>query len=150
MSIEHSPSAKSRGLVEQAIDEAMEDLAQRNQARAQRDAARDRSPRNRVIGIGLAIALPLLVAVVVWNVTGLPAIAARYVGSPATRQQVEAAVQTVVDDIEAFVLDYGELPVSLAEIGLPTRGDWQYERISNDRYRLHVSLGGQVVSVDGR
>jgi hypothetical protein len=47
-----------------------------------------------VVRIGLALALPLLVAVVVWDLTGPSAIVARFVGSPATRQQVEAAVQT--------------------------------------------------------
>jgi hypothetical protein len=149
MSIERSSAARSR-LVQQAIDEATENLAQRNEARARREAVHTGWTRNRWMRIGLFVAVPVLVAVLLWNVTGTPAAAARVIGPTATREEVEAAVRVVVDDIEAFDADYGELPMNLAEVGLPRRGDWRYTRLANRRYHLVVSLGGHVVTFNGR
>lgn len=133
--------AKSRLLVEQAIDEAMEDLAQRNEARARRDAEQVATSPDRYARIGLTITIPVLVAVLVWNLTSAPSMVARLMGPATSRQDAEIALKGVVDDIDAFVDDYGETPVSLAEIGLPTSGTWQYTRLAHDRYRLDMTLG---------
>ena len=150
MSIDRSSSARSRLLVEQAIEDAMEDLAQRNEARARRESVHIVSTRDRWVRIGLVLALPVLVMVTVWNVTGAPAIAAPLFARGASRPDVEAALRVVVEDIDAFEADYGELPVNLAEIGLPVEGEWRYTRLTQDRYRLVVSFGGQVVSFERR
>lgn len=150
MSTDHESSGKSRLLVEQAIDDAMEDLAQRNEARARRRSGRVRSRRERLARISFAFAVPALIVALVWNVTSVSVVAERIVGPTAARDDVEAALKVVVDDIEAFHDDYGDFPVSLAEVGLPTGGEWSYTRLSNERYRLGLSLGGQVVTHEGQ
>jgi len=150
MSIDHSSSVKSRRLAEQAIGDAMDDLAQRNDARVRRESEQVISTRDRVVRIGLVVALPVLVMVTAWNVTGAAAIAAPLIGLRVSRADVEAALKAVVEDIEAFEADYGELPVNLAETGLPTGGEWRYTRLPDDRYRLVVQLGGHVVTFERR
>jgi hypothetical protein len=149
MSTEHSSPARPRLLVEQAIDDAMEDLAQRNEVRLQRDAVAVLSTRERWARIGLVIASPVLAGLVIWNVTSTRVMAERLILPAMTREEVEAEVRAVVDDIEAFKADYGELPASLAEVGLPTEGVWRYTRVADGRYRVDATLGGQAVSVDG-
>jgi hypothetical protein len=142
MSSEHSMPAKSRLLVEQAIDEAMEDLAHRNEARAKRDAEQIATPPDRFSRIGVKIAMPALAALMVWNFTAAPRIAVQMIGPAISRQEAEIALNDVVNDIDAFVADYGEAPVSLAEVGLPTSGVWKYTRLAKDRYRLDMTFGG--------
>jgi hypothetical protein len=140
-----SSSGKSR-LLEDAIDDAMEDLAQRSEARARRESGHVRTMRERAVRISLAFALPALVAAIVWNVFGVSVVAARFIGPMSTIEEADAALRVVVDDIDAFHDDYGEFPVSLAEVGLPIRGEWRYTRIASDRYQLALSLGGQAVT----
>lgn len=141
MSNDHSMTAKSRLLVEQAIGEAMEDLAQRTEARAKREAEHNGAPRDRHARIGLAIAVPMLVALIVWNFTSVPIVAAGMVGPAISRQEAEMALRDVVTQVDAFVDDYGEVPTSLAEVGLPSSGEWQYARLSRTRYHLEMTLG---------
>jgi type VI protein secretion system component VasF len=150
MSLEHPSPTKARRLAEEAIGEAMDDLAQRHEERARREAADRRWTRDRVVRIGLIIAVPLLVAILVVTVWSPSLIAARLVGSTVPREQAEAVLREVVEDIQSFHEDYAELPVSLAEVGLPFQGDWRYTRITNDRYHLELSLGGHAVTFDGR
>ena len=143
------PSPGQSRLLEETIGEAMDDLAQRNEARARRESIRVRSTRERVARIALTVALPALVAALVWNVSSVSLVAARYIGPWLEREEAEAALKAVVDDIQAFDADYGEVPASLAEVGLPTSGEWTYTRLDNKRYRLAVSIGGQAITVEG-
>jgi hypothetical protein len=146
MSNEHSPAARSRLLAEQAIGEAMGDLAQRNEARARCEGVRLLSIRERLARIGLAIALPIFMALLMRDMSSVRPFVARLIGPAVTRPDVQAALEDVVVDIEAFRADYGELPVSLAEIGLPANGDWYYARSSNGTYDLTVAMGGHTIT----
>lgn len=124
----------------------MGDLAQRNEARARREGVRIKSAREWLARAGLAIALPILIALLMRDVSSVQPLVARVMGPTVTRPEVQAALEEVVVDIEAFQADYGELPVSLAEIGLPASGDWYYARSVNGRYDLTVSLGGHTIT----
>jgi hypothetical protein len=150
MSIERPSPARSRLLVEQAIDDAMEDLAQRTEARLQRETVPVLSPRERWTRIALVVAVPVLAALVIWNVTSTRLMAQRLILPTMSREDVEAALKAVVEEIEAFKADYGELPASLAEIGLPPAGEWRYTRVADGRYRVDVTLGGHAVSADSK
>src|SRR6185295_11126755 len=76
VSKDRSSAAGTRVLVERTIDEAMDDLAERERVRASREAVPVRSTRDRLARIGLALALPALVVAVVWNVSSVSAVAA--------------------------------------------------------------------------
>jgi hypothetical protein len=151
MSSEHTSPNNSRDLAEQAIDDAMVDLAQRNEMRAKREAAVSRPRRDRVALIGLLIAVPALV-VVAARTTGGTLMAARLTGTVTAvdRARADAMLKTMVEDVQAFRADYAELPASLAELGLPAEGEWRYTKIGNDRYRIHVSLGAHTATIDGK
>jgi hypothetical protein len=152
MSSEHPSPNNARELAEQAIDDAMEDLAQRNEIRAKREAALLAQPRrDRLARIGLLIALPVLL-VVGARTSGGTLLAARLTGTATAvdRARANAMLKTMVEDVQAFRADYAELPASLAELGLPAEGEWRYTRVGNDRYRIEVSVGGYTAGVDGR
>jgi hypothetical protein len=151
MSSEHPSPNSARELAEQAIDDAMEDLAQRNELRAKREAALGEPRRDRLARIGLVIAVPILL-VVAARTTGGTLLAARLTGTATVvdRARTDAMLETMVEDVRAFRADYAELPLSLAEVGLPAEGEWRYTKIGNERYRIEVSVNGYTAAVDGK
>ncbi len=68
--------------------------------------------------------------------------------SPAVaRQEAQKTLDTLVADVDPFRKDYDELPSTLAEVGVPARGQWSYAATGNI-YRLRGTLYGQNVSFD--
>ncbi|HLG56336.1 MAG TPA: hypothetical protein VI485_13455 [Vicinamibacterales bacterium] len=152
MSIEQSQN-QARLLAEAAIGEALVDYSRREDARAARPGpARTGSRHARAARLGLLVALPVLVAVVLVNVwrPSLLVMLAVTGSSTVIDSQVEEALRVVVDDIQSFHADYAELPDSLAELGLPTQGEWVYTKNPDGGYRLIVTLQGRVRTFDGR
>jgi len=152
VSIEQSQN-QARLLAEAAIGEALVDYSRREDARAARPGpARTGSRHARAARLGLLVALPVLVAVVLVNVwrPSLLVMLAVTGSSTVIDSQVEEALRVVVDDIQSFHADYAELPDSLAELGLPTQGEWVYTKNPDGGYRLIVTLQGRVRTFDGR
>ena len=66
----------------------------------------------------------------------------------AARQEAQATLSMLIEDIERFRQDYNELPETLVEIGVPPRGRWTYAAVGEKDYRLRGSLYGQDVTFD--
>lgn len=63
------------------------------------------------------------------------------------REEAQKALRALVGEIEDFRNDYNELPETLVEIGVPSRGRWTYTVINKEHYRLQGRLYGQDVAV---
>jgi hypothetical protein len=117
--------------------------------RSERPAARPGLTRERAVLIGLTVAVPILVAILLvtfagsfvdsWFETRPPVAVAR--------AEAQKILDTLVGEIEAFRKDYNELPQTLVEVGVPPRGKWDYAA-SGTAYRVRGSLYGQAVSFD--
>lgn len=128
------------------------EIRERDARRAAQELARSTatSSRQRACQAGLAVGVPLLIAILVMNLTGTswrslfesrpPDAVARY---EATR-----LLDRLVVDIEAFRKDYDALPERLDEIGLPERGTWTYTATGGGHYRIQGTVYDQRVSFD--
>ena len=106
--------------------------------------------RARAVRVALLIAVPVLAAVLLVNFAWQPLVALFEPWPPpaAARAQAQTALDALVLDIEAFRKDYGELPRTLVEIGVPPRGRWSYTGLGKSQYRVQGTLYGQAVSFD--
>ena len=64
------------------------------------------------------------------------------------RYPFEVDVEELEADLDAFVEDFGVLPDSLAEIGVPIDGKWTYTVIDAARFELAIRRHGQIVAFD--
>jgi hypothetical protein len=106
--------------------------------------------RARSVRVGLLIAVPVLAAVLLVNFAWQP-LAAFFEPWPppaAARVAAQAALDTLVGDVEAFRKDYDHLPGTLIEVGVPSRGRWSYTGVGSAHYRVQGTLYGQSVSFD--
>jgi hypothetical protein len=118
--------------------------------RSERVPPREWLTRERAARLGLFIAFPILMAILGINL-GRPLLQSFFEVKPppaVARAEAEKALGALIIDIEAFRLDYKELPESLVEIGVPSRGDWTYAVSSREHYQVQGSLYGQSVSFD--
>jgi hypothetical protein len=107
--------------------------------------------RQRGVLVSLTIATPILVAVLMMNFAG-PFLASLFETKPpaaVAREEAQKTLAALVGEIEAFRKDYNELPETLVEIGVPSRGTWTYVPLGK-QYRVKGSLYGQSVSFDSR
>lgn len=109
-----------------------------------------RRTRQRKAQVGLAIAASVLIAFHAVSF-GAPFVASLFEDKPpaaVARQEAQAMLSALVGEIESFRHDYNELPETLVEIGVPSRGRWTYAVLGEDRYTLRGSLYGQGVTFD--
>jgi hypothetical protein len=133
------------------IREAMDDLQERQQrTRAASVEARPVDTRRRASIVGLAVGVPILIAVLAVNVGGLSikSLFAPRPAAPVARQEARELLAALVGEIEGFREDYDALPRTLAEVGIPPRGSWTYEITANGRYRVQGTLYGQRVGFE--
>jgi hypothetical protein len=106
--------------------------------------------RQRTVRLGLLIAVPVLVAVLLVNFAWQPLVSffEPWPAPAAARVQAQTALDALVLDVESFRKDYGHLPAALIEIGVPPRGRWSYAGLDNAHYRVQGTLYGQDVSFD--
>jgi hypothetical protein len=64
------------------------------------------------------------------------------------REDAQNTLNALVDEIEKFREDYNELPETLVEIGVPSRGKWTYAVYGKEHYQLQGRLYGQSVTFD--
>jgi hypothetical protein len=144
---------ESTGEARQLVTEAIDDVTRQETAIAtQRAASTGQRKRERAARLALVVTLPALAIVLALHFGG-PTLAALLTPRPSpevARQQAEQTLQSLVADIEAFREDYEELPESLAEVGIPARGDWQYTRTDGGSFTLDGTLDGERVSFDSR
>jgi hypothetical protein len=145
------PHSHARLRAEEAIDEALVDLTQREEQRANRATAdRSSSRRARIVRVALTISLSILLILVVMSHAGWSLSSGLPLGSSAAdREQAEDALRGVINEIREFQADYGELPQSLAEVGLPASGTWSFTKKADGRYRVTVMLRGRVATFEG-
>ena len=106
--------------------------------------------RDRTVLVCLIVAFPILIGVFAVNVYGL-SVTSMFETPPspaAARQEAQQTLTTLVADVEEFWKDNNELPESLVEIGVPSRGQWTYSVRAGNIYQLRGTLYGQSVSFD--
>jgi hypothetical protein len=141
----------TREEAQRLITEAMGEIEDRKRVRAQiEESASPALTRDRAAGIGLTVAVPVLIAIVGINFAGdtLRSWFEPRPSSSAVREEAQKSLDSIVRDIEAFREDYNELPESLVEAGMPSRGQWKYQVLDQRHYRIEGRLHGQVVSFD--
>ena len=98
----------------------------------------------------MAVAVPILIAVLVVTFAG-PALESLFetkLPASEAREEAQKTLDALVGEIESFRNDYNELPETLVEIGLPSRGQWTYAVFDKGQYRVQGNLYGQGVSFD--
>ena len=109
-----------------------------------------RMSRQRRARLSLAIAATILITYHMVSF-GAPLVASFFEPKPApavARQEAQAMLSALVGEIESFRKDYNELPESLVEIGVPSRGKWTYVVLGKTEYTVRGSLYGQGVTFD--
>jgi hypothetical protein len=129
---------------------AAEERRELRKVRAKSAHAASTITRARVCLVLLAVSAPMLIASVLINVVGV-SVTALFETPPApavAREEAQRTLDALVLDIETFNKHYNELPESLTEIGVPSRGTWTYAPVGKTSYRIHGALYGQHVSFD--
>ena len=126
--------------------------AERQQIIADRVVVPAAISRRRAVRMALMMAVPVLVALLLVNFAWEPLMSffEPWPAPAAARLQAQSTLDGLVLDIEAFRKDYGELPATLIEIGVPSRGKWSYAAVSSVDYRVEGTLYGQAVSFDSK
>lgn len=148
MTIEPEGNEASQNLVDGLVD--LVDSERRT--RKANVVVQPRRTRERRTQLGLAIAVSVLVA---WHGVsfGAPLVKSFFEPRPSAalaRQEAQAMLGSLVDEIEMFRRDYNELPETLVEIGVPSRGRWTYAVLGEKDYTLRGSLYGQGVAFDSK
>ena len=142
------PSRRSEA--EDLVNQASQDIRERDRQRAERKAVDPTRSRQRAPLIGFVLAIPVLVIVLIPNFTDWswrslfetpppPAVA---------REEAQTTLNALVAGVEGFRADYHELPESLAEVGLPERGRWIYSVRGDAHYSLTGNLYGETVNFE--
>ena len=136
---------KTPGASQQLADElANSAIIEQRTERAQRVVVSSAMTRRRAVRVSLAIALPILIAVVLAEFAWQPLMRLFETAPPPdiARQQAQEMMDAVVFGVESFRKDYKTLPVTLVDIGVPPRGRWRYTAAGNG-YTVEGSLYGQ-------
>ncbi|HMB78727.1 MAG TPA: hypothetical protein VKI43_01620 [Vicinamibacterales bacterium] len=117
--------------------------------RAQRVVVPSAVSRQRTVRLSLALAVPILVAVLLAEFAWEPLTSFfETAPSPAiASQQAHDMMDAVVAGIESFRKDYKTLPTTLVEIGVPPRGQWSYAAVGG-QYTVRGTVYGQGVNFD--
>jgi hypothetical protein len=117
-----------------------EEQERRDEVVVRQVAARDRRKLLYALGAGLALVLSILWNVIAWNrpVVGLPA--------EATEAQLRIWVALVVDEVESYRKEHGELPPNLEVLGLPIDG-FDYVRDGQEYYVSAEKSGSRLEHV---
>jgi hypothetical protein len=142
-----TPSA-SQQLVDQLADRA---IVEQRVAREKRIAdAPPPDDRQRNVRVALAVAVPILIAVLVVTFAWEPLVTLFESAPPppAARLQAQETLDALVGQIDSFLKDYSHLPATLVEVGVPPHGRWSYTPSGNTQYTVSGTLFGQDVSFD--
>jgi hypothetical protein len=141
-----TPSA-SQQLANELADSA---VADHQRLRAERVPVPSTITRQRVVRVSLAVAIPILIAVLVATFAWQPLMSLLEPAlSPAmASQQAQEILDALVIEIDAYRKDYDALPATLVDIGVPPRGQWSYVPSGNAQFKVQGTLYGQVVSFD--
>jgi hypothetical protein len=142
------PSGRSEA--EEILNQASQEVLERERQRAERKPVDATRAGQRAPLIGLIVAIPVLIVVVMASFTDwswrslfepqLPALVAR--------EEAQKALNFLVLEVEGFRQDYHELPDTLADVGLPSHGSWSYSVKGDGRYSLAGNVYGQSVRFD--
>jgi hypothetical protein len=147
---------ETRQASQHSANEIFAAATEEQRARAKRVAAeRVAQPtavsRERVAYTGVALMTPVFVVILLVNVLGFSPLSF-FEPAPtpeAAREEVQQLLKTVVADIEAFRTDTNQLPDTLVQVGIPSRGDWSYTNGGSGTYRLQGTLYGQTATYTG-
>ena len=145
---QENPSA-SQEYANRLVDLA--DAEQRDRsARALAAQAPPYVTRQRTSRASLAVAALILMAILLASFGGplLESVVETKPPASVGRAEAQKALDALVGEIEAFRKDYNELPETLVEIGVPSRGQWTYAVLGEGRYRVQGSLYGQGVTYE--
>ncbi len=142
------PSGRSEA--EDILNQASQEILERERQRAERKPVDATRAGQRAPLIGLIVAIPVLIVVATPNFTDWSWMSLFETRPPAAvaREEAQKTLNSLVGEVEGFRRDYHELPESLAEVGLPSRGRWKYSVSGDGRYTLTGSLYGQSVSFE--
>jgi hypothetical protein len=142
-----APSA-SQQLADQLADSA---IVEQQVIRARRIAAAPvTATRQRTVGIALAVAVPILIAVLLGTFFREP-LASLFEPAPppaVAAHQAQETLDSLVAGIESFRKDYHHLPATLIEIGVPPKGRWVYDSTDTGHYTIAGVLYGNAVAFD--
>jgi len=142
------PSGRSEA--EDILNQASREILDRQRHRAERKAV-DPTRRGRSASlIGLVVAIPVLIVVLLPNFTDWSwmSLLEPKLPAPVAREEAQKALDFLVIEVEGFRQDYHELPESLADVGLPSHGSWSYSVKGDGRYSLAGNVFGQSVRFD--
>jgi hypothetical protein len=139
-----------RTAAEEVLHQASQEILERERQRAERKAVGAPRRGQGAALIGLIVAIPVLLVVMLPNFTDWSWRSLFETRPPAgvAREEAQKALNSLVGEVEGFRKDYHELPESLAEVGLPSRGRWKYSVTGDGRYTLTGSMYGQSVSFE--
>ena len=142
------PPARSEA--EDILNQASQEILGRERERAERKPVDPTRSGQLAPLIGLIVAIPILIVVAMPNFTDWSWRSLFETRPPAAvaREEAQRALNSLVGAVEGFREDYHELPESLAEVGLPSRGRWKYSLSGDGRYTLTGSMYGQSVSFE--
>ena len=108
--------------------------------------------RKRAVLLSLIVAIPIFVMLLVIDLTGISLIdlATPNPSAPVAQQSAQQEMDGVVKRIEAFHSDYNQLPRSLVEVGMSSRGDWTYATLPGGHYAIALKMYGQSLTYDSR
>jgi predicted ATPase len=131
-------------------DAEQQERQERQEASTRRGPAHPGHSRERATLVSLAVAVPILIAVLTVTFAGglLKSLFETQPSASVARQEAQRTLDDLVVEIEAFRKDYHELPETLVEIGMPSRGQWTYAATGKGHYRVQGSLYGQGVTFD--
>ena len=141
------PSGRSEA--EEILNQASQEILGRERERAERKPVDPRRGQRAPL-IGLIVAIPVLIVVAIPNFTDWSwrSLFETRPSAAVAREEAEKTLNSLVSEVEGFRKDYHELPESLAEVGLPSRGRWKYSLSGDGRYTLTGSVYGQNVSFE--
>jgi hypothetical protein len=142
-----TPSASQR-LANQLADSA---IVEQEVIRARRIAVAPATvTRQRTAGIALAVAVPILVAVLLGTFFWEPLVSLFETTPPAAEaaRQAQETLNGLVAGIDSFHKDYHHLPATLVEVGVPPRGRWIYTSTDAGQYTIAGVLYGKAVAFD--
>lgn len=127
------------------------DVEQRERAAAARVPAVPTSQgRARRARRALAFTAPTLTAIVLFSFAGpvREFLFEEKLTPTMAQEDARRTLTALVAEIESFRHDYNELPETLVEIGVPSRGRWTYTTSGKNLYRVKGSVQGQHVAFD--
>jgi hypothetical protein len=144
---------ETRQATQQSANEIFAAATEEKRERAKRQAEERVTPpapvsRERVAYTGVALLTPVFVIILLVNVLGFSPLSF-FEPAPApevAREEVQQLLKTVIADIEAFRTDTNQLPDTLVQVGIPSRGAWVYTNGGNGTYRLQGTLYGQTAT----